>query len=389
MLPEKGITECYHGCYALNVTTYSYRSVDFSDNMIVRRLYFGILLLTLLLLCSSQTEVTTRGSIKIIVVCWKRKGRTLEHWFKTVLFKSCEVDYICFHELENADSSNNTSLMLNYLSPGSFFVGMVDPADPFCCGIANILLNWCTKYNISSQSLYFGHTGDESRPPFPHLEAFYRKFRKVYRHFWWNVDPFLSLRAENRLEWMPMGPLTTVNNKADFQVLPSSKRQNLLYFSGGKVTNTRRPGQVGYIQKVLNQSISGGIGVSRSYSDDLRNSVFCINIRGTSAECFRFYESLEAGCIPLMMNLYHDFDYTSQHNHQYSLLLEVPWEKQGTYPFLWAQDAKDLLRRYNSYMRSGEEGLRALDALQRDMIVWYAKVKEHYNHVMSSDMCVR
>ena len=183
-----------------------------------------------------------------------------------------------------------------------------------------------------------------------------------------------------------MGPLTRSSNGTVFDIIPSSKRTRVLYFSGGKQTNTRRPGQVAYIRRTLNETVSGSFGGSRTYIDDLRSSVFCINIRGTSAECFRFYESIEAGCIPLMLNQYHDFNYAAQHEHQYSLLLEAEWGRKG-YPFLWVNDAAELRRVYAELLRSGPEGLARLDAMQADMLVWYDKVKTHFGGAMSREMC--
>jgi hypothetical protein len=146
-------------------------------------------------------------------------------------------------------------------------------------------------------------------------------------------------------------------------------------------------GQVAFLGKLLNATISGSFKGSKTYIDDLRNSQFCINIRGTSAECFRFYESLEAGCIPILLDEFHDFNYGEQHEHQYSLLLEVAWNKTGI-PILWAKTQAELIATYNGYVRSGDEGLRRLDMLQADMMLWYDKMLAHYDKKMSTDMCV-
>jgi hypothetical protein len=150
------------------------------------------------------------------------------------------VEYLCFQELEKADARNDEPFVRKYLTPGTFFVGMAEASEPQSSGIGEILPRMCAKYNVSMKSLYFGHTGDESRPPFPYLKDFYLQFKKVYRNYWWNVEPFLSLRAQGVLEWMPMGPLT--RGVVPFKLIPSSQRQRPLYFSGGRITNTRRPG---------------------------------------------------------------------------------------------------------------------------------------------------
>lgn len=320
---------------------------------------------------------------RVVVACWKRRGRTFEDWFRTALLQSCEMDYLCFHELEDADQRGDVAFVHRYLAPGSFFVGVVDPREPFCCGIASALLAMCAKYNVSSHSLYFGHTGDESRPPFPKIEEFYRRFRKVYRNFWWDVEPFVSLRREGALDWFPLGPLA--KNASAWSMVPSSKREQLVYFSGGRHTNSRRPRQVQHISQLLNLTVSGGFKAASNYMQDLRSSVFCLNIRGTSAECFRFYESIEAGCIPLMLDRYPDFDYGDQHRHQYAPLLEA--RPGARYPFLWAADGQALLADFDALARSGADGLAKLDALQSEMLEWYGAVKTHLDRRMSADLC--
>ena len=77
------------------------------------------------------------------------------------------------------------------------------------------------------------------------------------------------------------------------EVLPSSKRQFNLTFSGNIGTNKKRGINI--------LELSNGSGPK--FIQEMLHSKLCLNIKGFSAECHRFYEALECGCIPVIVSI--------------------------------------------------------------------------------------
>ena len=96
------------------------------------------------------------------------------------------------------------------------------------------------------------------------------------------------------------------------EVLPSSKRQFNLTFSGNIGTNKKRGINILELSNALGFNISGhtiftntvfGTGSGPKFIQEMLHSKLCLNIKGFSAECHRFYEALECGCIPVIVSI--------------------------------------------------------------------------------------
>eukprot|EP00607_Mallomonas_marina_P000269 CAMPEP_0182431222 /NCGR_PEP_ID=MMETSP1167-20130531/47349_1 /TAXON_ID=2988 /ORGANISM="Mallomonas Sp, Strain CCMP3275" /LENGTH=94 /DNA_ID=CAMNT_0024617301 /DNA_START=362 /DNA_END=642 /DNA_ORIENTATION=- len=92
------------------------------------------------------------------------------------------------------------------------------------------------------------------------------------------------------------------------------------------------------------------------------------------SECYRFYEALEMGCIPVMIDQYQSYDYTSDHDQQYSPLKEVPWRKgKGVLPFIWVKDVRTFAQIVRRLLQSGSTS--ELIQMQNDCAEWWEAVK--------------
>ena len=315
--------------------------------------------------------------------------------FYNYFLKDCHIDALDIKDFQMSANQNNHPVVRHYLEPGTVFLIPVWDRDPVS-GWAEILLDIFDKYNVSSLNYTLIHTADETRDyRKPQLIEFYLKWKKVYRHNWWNTSPFLKLHSENRLDWYPLHNLKATNLTLA-EMLPSSLRPINITFRGNVATNNRRKPQTKEVEKILDMKINGKVFKSGSYSADnsksryeteMLNSKFCLNIRGRTPECHRFYESLEFGCIPVFVDKYSDFDYTFQFSSWKSKIQEVTWRKGNELPFLWVKNVSELKVAYDRLVNNGDKGLQELDRMQRDCMEWWDAAKQFMKKRFEEAVC--
>lgn len=322
------------------------------------------------------------------------KGNYYDVFFNYFL-KDCHIDALNIKDFQVAANANNDAVVRHYLEPGSTFMLPVYDKNPVS-GWAEILLSILSKYNVSSRQYTLIHTSDETHDyKHPKLLEFYQTWKKVYRQNWWNTSGFEMLAAKNRLEWYPLHHLK-MTEKSFSDMLPASLRPINVSFRGNMATNRRRKPQVKEVEAALNISISGRVFKSGSFSADasqsayeteMLNSRLCLNIRGRTPECHRFYETLEFGCIPVFVDAYSDFDYTSQFKSWKEKIAEVQWRRGHELPFIWARNLKELGEVYDRLLRGGEAGLRELDVMQSDCAEWWVAAKQHMKRRYEEALC--
>ena len=315
--------------------------------------------------------------------------------FYNYFMKDCHIDALNIKDFQNAADNNNDAVVRHYLAPGSTFMIPVFDKDPVT-GWAAILLNIFTKYNVSAQDYSLIHTSDETHQyTRPELIEFYLKWKKVYRHNWWNIPSFQRLHDEKRLDWYPLHHLKMTNLPFS-DMTPASKRSINITFRGNSATNRRRKPQMKEIEKVLETKMNGRVFKSGSFSTDtsktsyeseMLNSRLCLNIRGRTPECHRFYETLEFGCIPVFVDRYQDFDYSHQFKSWKSKIMEVSWRKGHELPFIWVEDTTALKEVYNRLLHGGLAGLQELDQLQSDSMEWWVAAKQFMKNRYEEALC--
>ena len=133
---------------------------------------------------------------------------------------------------------------------------------------------------------------------------------------------------------------------------------------------TRQLGKVGF-----------GRGNASNYVRMMHDTRFCLQISGLSAECYRMYEALDAGCVPVLIN-----QFGKETATQYKFLLgrggggsgssgqQQPARPHLVPPFPWAETPDDLRARLTEL--TGSEA--ALDQVQHETMRWWNASLEHF-----------
>jgi hypothetical protein len=101
----------------------------------------------------------------------------------------------------------------------------------------------------------------------------------------------------------------------------------------------------------------------------------------------RFYENLEAGCIPVIIDKFKDFDYSRQFKAWKEQLMEVEWRKGNSLPFIWVNTTAQFMEIYDSFFLE-KGGLAKLDVMQRDTIEWWKEAKSHFKKLHEDAFCL-
>eukprot|EP01041_Mallomonas_annulata_P007154 gene7154-14568_t len=311
-------------------------------------------------------------------------------WLYEIMLSNCNIDLICMQDFMIANSTEDKRIE-KYLKPDAVYFLPVDKNAPLTWLMADIL-NIFTKYGVNAKDFILVHISDETRPPHTGLTDIYGRWKKVIRNFWWDEEKFIEYRNQGHLKWFPLGYLTVPKDKNTVIKLSTERSLNLT-FLGNKFGNIRRAWHLNDITRETNLTIHGEVrshgfraGNSESYMKDMLNTKFCLNIRGRMSECYRFYEALEMGCIPVIIDKYSSYDYTSDHIQQYSPLKEVPWHKKEL-PFIWAKDVKTFATITTRLL--SEKGSSELIQMQRDCAEWWNAVKEFYRKQFTELICFK
>ena len=305
------------------------------------------------------------------------------------------MEMISYFELMDANITGNTEVVSHFLAPGTVFTIPVYSKKPVTALVKN-LFSVFQAHNASTKNFILIHVADES-PHYQHprLMEFYTLWKKVYRHNWHKNDEYQRLYEANQLEWYPLGHLRSPFLPFD-QLVPSSQRTFNISFRGNSNTNNKRKNNFNEVQQVLGVRITGQVFTSGYHSTDpsagnflkeMLNSKFCLNIRGRTPECHRFYESLDCGCIPVFIDKFADYDYKSQFQGWKSKLLEVSWRRGHDLPFIWVKNVKKFAAVYNELVNSGDEGLAKLDSMQQETLEWWAAAKSHIKKLVETATC--
>ena len=239
------------------------------------------------------------------------------------------------------------------------------------------------------QSTVLFHLSDESPHNHQLLRREYLKWRHVYRHYWTNdtANVFEELSDAGRMTWLPLGyghPFTDATSRCP---RGEDTTAHFMSFFGNLGNNRLRGALAKEIEAVANvtlfsnvqqASFSSAIGAVCDYVRSLQQSAFCLNLPGTMSECFRFYESIESGCIPVVVNSFSAANYRQANLEQFAPLLRLSGGPNA--PFVWVETPSDLV---HLALLSQE----AIAEKKLELRAWWLDVKKKIVRHMRKDLC--
>ena len=243
------------------------------------------------------------------------------------------------------------------------------------------------------------HLDDEYGARSPRSEADWRAYcalytgwRHVFRNYW--SASWASRVARNhvmncsaicvgerthvaggRVEWTPLG--WSANWQPGHRPRRSSKRGSLIGFYGNEKYQLKpnRGALMSRFQRETDLKVDrllGRVGFGRGNASNyvrlMHDTRLCLQISGLSAECYRMYEALDAGCVPVLIN-----QFGKETAVQYRFLLGS-YGGRASVPFPWGESPSDLKARL-LHLRDDSE---ALDGVQRDTRRWWNQSLSHF-----------
>lgn len=128
-----------------------------------------------------------------------------------------------------------------------------------------------------------------------------------------------------RVEWMPLGWSSNWSPSQDHEFRPSTSRLHFIGFYGNEKYQLK-PNRGALIARFERETgvkvtrLLGRVGFGKGnlsqYQHMMHNTQLCLQISGLSAECYRMYESLDAGCVPVVID---QFGHETEAQYRYFL----------------------------------------------------------------------
>lgn len=278
-------------------------------------------------------------------------------WLLREMLGFFDLNVACLEDLHRIITSPSRAqqhLIAKYVHPGSVFILT---SSKYSMG-----LDVAAQTQLRRLSLI--HLGDLS-PTWAHA---YRRWGFVFRTFWTDDlhHSYEKLVKEGRLTYLPLGPTPQLMWHGVSQLQNASQRPVKIYFGG---SSQQRQSRLLQAQKLLGKDLvlesTGGSkirsGYDQHYLHQLFSSAMCLQVPGQSIESFRLYESLEAGCIPVVVRSW------SQGGDPL-VKLQVGGE---ALPFLYVQAPEDLPQVLQL------TGLQ-LDMLQAQCQAWWMRARQTF-----------
>jgi Exostosin family len=247
----------------------------------------------------------------------------------------------------------------------------------------------------NAHRLFWFHVGDETRGGHAERAAAYTPWHHVFRNYWSRDgrETFTRLQERGRLSWVPLGYGNNFGPALTSPILPSF--DNLFAFCGNLGQNPLRQAHVDELRSqgvqvasvIAARTFAFSILNASEYASFHQRAAFCLNLPGTSVECFRFYEALESGCIPVVIDEFAGANYTERTWDEIHRLAEVlpithfpAWETQHrrwplrasrAAPFVWVNKPSDLV--FIKSLTSSE-----ILALKQETRIWWSATKHHF-----------
>jgi len=126
-----------------------------------------------------------------------------------------------------------------------------------------------------------------------------------------SLCPVNSQGMATRVEWMPLGWSANWRPHGNRDLRPSASRSHFIGFYGNEKYQLKpnRGALIARFERETGAKVTrllGKVGFGKGnlthYEHMMHDTQLCLQISGLSAECYRMYESLDAGCVPVVVD---------------------------------------------------------------------------------------
>lgn len=211
----------------------------------------------------------------------------------------------------------------------------------------------------------------------------------------------MRMQHERFLKWFPLGYSNHMKKKEligeYLDILPPAERNHTIFFLGNKRSgNVKRTNNVEEIKRVVKLDFLGkvsrgnfGSGSRDGYAYGLFNSKFCLQIPGRFAECYRFYDSLETGCIPVFVDSFRESNYSAVLSESLLRFEDIFWtnpagNSTNKLPFLRFHNIREMEETLTQMTSNHVE----LESIFNECRLWWNAVKGNFRSIFENDICV-
>jgi hypothetical protein len=288
------------------------------------------------------------------------------------------------------------------VASGAAYFVQLDATDPNTWYMATLLRMFEAR-GADQRLLTLVHLADNQMPPHGIIYYnFYKKWGRVLRNYWWDETLFESMYRQGMVQWFPLGYSNHIKKKGNISdanaLLPPASRKHTLFFLGNKKSgNRKRERNVQEIRQTSTIDLLGDVnkgnfasGPRDLYIYGMLNSKFCLQIPGRFAECYRLYDSLEMGCVPVFVDNYRNSNYSANITESLVRFEDVLWKNKNgqvsrIVPFQRFVDIADMDRGLKALL---EDDIR-LQTLFMDCVLWWSAAKDYVRLMFRDNVCVR
>ena len=262
-----------------------------------------------------------------------------------------------------------------------------------------------TALDVQQKSLNLVHLSDNSFPPHnKSLFNFYLDWSVVFRNYWWDEPMFHDLFKAQRLRWFPLGYshhmkqeriIRNYTSALSTYNFSSSRNQQLFFLGNKRSGNAKREKHLAEIQRVFH--VDGavrkggpfGAGSRDEYAFGLFNSKFCLQLPGRFAECYRFYDALETGCIPLFIDEFSRTNYSNLFSESMARYGDLIWTNadnvtSNELPFIRIRGNVANMKEELNKLWSDDQ---TLTKIAINCQLWWEEMKNYYRRLFEAHIC--
>eukprot|EP00931_Biecheleriopsis_adriatica_P124538 TRINITY_DN99688_c0_g1_i1.p1 TRINITY_DN99688_c0_g1~~TRINITY_DN99688_c0_g1_i1.p1 ORF type:complete len:411 (+),score=54.24 TRINITY_DN99688_c0_g1_i1:20-1252(+) len=341
----------------------------------------------------------SRSEVSVLYPC--KSCRVEVGWVLRTMLGSCgPLRITCWEDLLPLERAAQALRLQAFLQPSRW----TRPVAAINSRLYDEAVELLLAHRVELSEVVLVHLGDEQisnaiwggRGPADWV-AEYARWHHTFRNHWLDDPakgwPFQSAADEGRLDYFPLGLPRQFYGRGSSEAsrTRTSQRKTFFSFSGGlalresHLLSIKRA--VGGRLHIRHPPRSGAPHGYRSKDDDhidlLMASALCLMVPAASIETNRFYESLEAGCLPVFVA--RQGVRGALYDSDMARFVLFPLDRVTGQPpaYLRAWSAVQL----PSLLNRTVEDPAAMDARQADLRSWWPKAQHHFRQRFEVKVC--